>query len=227
MLEAAKMRVRTTTGWHGRRTVTEQRVLGGRLARLRHQSANGTQIAEVESELRALRERKKITRYKVEDLLDQAQYRWHTAMFTATEYLRTKRVLLPSRANRGLCDWLSFPEVGIRCTGGTIKSARRHFYIERRNGRSFRVYQYQIPRNIKGLTKPELENSAQLNDQVLLYRSFNCHRCGRQMVGKVTGLHLAQEEHIPIESIGLSLDPAEFYRTDNDETLASLTEDSL
>ena len=47
MLEAAKMRVRTTTGWHGRLTVTEQRVLGGRLARLRHQSADGTPIAEV------------------------------------------------------------------------------------------------------------------------------------------------------------------------------------
>ena len=92
MLEAAKLQVRTTKGWHGWRTVTEQRVLGGRLARLRHQSADGTQIAEVESELRALRERKTITKYKVEELLDHAQYRWHTAMFTATEYLRTKKI---------------------------------------------------------------------------------------------------------------------------------------
>ena len=49
-------------------------------------------------------------------------------------------------AIRGMCEWLSFSEIGICCSRDTIKAARRHFRIDRRNGRQYRTYQFQLPR---------------------------------------------------------------------------------
>lgn len=222
-VEAAKLEVRTTRGWHHKRNVGELRILGGRLARLKKQAAAESEVAQVESEIRIQRSRRPSARAKVEELLEMSQYRWHTVMFIATEFLRSpgRYASLPPNAIQGLCHWLSFPEVGIRCTVATIKTARRHFYIERRKGRSYRVYEYRLPRNIHRPAVPGIENAASLNEQVRLNNFFKCRRCGRHTGPTEMGLHLKHEENIPVELIGLSLDPQEFYRTDTDETLAS------
>lgn len=226
MIEAAKLEVRTTGGWHHKRNVGELQTLGGRLAQLKKQAAAGSEIAQVEAEIQFKRWRRPSAKVKVKELLELSQYHWHTVMFTATEYLRSpgRYALLPSAVIHGLCDWLSFPEVGIRCTVDTIKTARRHFYIERRKEISYRVYQNRLPRNINLLAVPEIENAARVNEQDQLNSFFKCHRCGRHKSRIEIGPHLKHEENIPVELIGLSLDPVEFYQIDTDETLASCTD---
>lgn len=138
-IEAAKLEVRTSRGWHHKRNVGDLQTLGGRLARLKKQVSAESEIAQVESEICAQRSRRPRARAKVEELLDLAQYRWHTVMFTVTEYLRSpgRYALLPSNAIQGLCRWLSFPEIGIRCSLETIRTVRRHFYIKQRNRRTY------------------------------------------------------------------------------------------
>lgn len=207
----------------------ELRILGGRLARLKKQAAAGSEIAQVESEIQIQRSRRPSAKVKAQELLELSQYRWHTVMFVVTEYLRSpgRYARLPSAIIHGLCDWLSFPEIGILCTRHTIKAVGRHFSIARRNGKSYRVYRYQLARNTKGPTVQEVENIGQLKEQVLLNIFLRCHRCERHFEWKEIGRHLKQDEHIPVGLIGLSLDPAEFYRTDTDETLASWTGVSL
>lgn len=222
-IEAAKLEVRTSSGWHHKRNVGELQILGGRLAQLKKQASAESEIARVESEIRGHRSRRPNARVQVEETLELAQYHWHSVMFTVTEHLRSpgRYAFLPSDVIHGLCHWLSFPEIGIHCSVEAIRTARKHFSIDRRNGKSYLVYQYQVPRNIKRTTVLELENVGRLNEQILLTGSFKCRLCGQYMERKEIGQHLIQDEHIPFELIGLSLDPAEFYQTDTDETLAS------
>ena len=225
LTEAAKLEVRTTMGWHRRRTVSEQRVLGGNLARL--QPSKEIERAEIELKLRITRARRPRAKRLVESHLAEAQYHWHTAMFTITEYLKTfRKVSLPTRAKRGLCDWLSFPELGVRCNLDTIKVAKRHVFIDRRNGRSYRVYQSQLPRNVK---KPEVEDSKDIGrskPEVFASRMITCHLCGSRTEGKEIGSHLVEVERIPAEHVAIDWTEGELYRTDTEEQLATWNLDS-
>ncbi len=222
-IEAAKLQMRTTTGWHAKRNVAELRVLGGRLARLRNRPGREPHIAQLESEIRARRWRPVVARRQFEDLLQYAQYRWRTAMFEVTEYLKApgRSTPLPSCVIRGLCDWLSFPEIGIRCTPEAIRAIRRHFYIERSNDKSYRVYRYQPLRNENRESATGLEKEASWEQRVLLNSSFRCHRCGASMAGKELGRHLEQVEQIPVKLVALRDDRDELYQIDTEETLAS------
>ena len=222
-IEAAKLEVRTSRGWHHKRDVGELRTLGGRLARLKKKAAAESEIAQVESEIRVQRSRRPRARAKVEELLEMAQYRWHTVMFLVTEYLRSpgRYTLLPSAVIHGLCDWLSFPEIGIRCSLETIGTVRRHFYIEHRNGRVNRVYQWHPSRKDKAANTLVPENNALFQEGAILNSAFKCYLCGRLMGSKEIGIHLKNVEKIPSELMALSQDPPELYRTDTDETLAS------
>lgn len=219
-IEVAKLEVRTTSGWHHKRNVGELRILGGRLACLKKQAAAEPEIAQVESEIRVQRSRRPRARAKVEELLEMAQYRWHTVMFLVTEYLRTpgRYTVLPSAVIHGLCDWLSFPEIGILCTPDKIKAAGRHFSIDRWNGKSYRVYQYQIPRNEKDLIEDR-----PLGEEDFLKGIFKCKLCGLSMEGATIGLHLTEVEQIPSELVDITRDPFELFRTDTDQTLAART----
>jgi hypothetical protein len=218
-IEAAKLEVRTSRGWHHKRNVGDLQTLGGRLARLKKQASAESEIEQVESEIRDQRSRRPRARAKVEELLDLAQYRWHTVMFTATEYLRSpgRYAFLPPKAIQDLCHWLSFPEIGMLCTHDTIKAVGRHFPIDRRNGKSYRVYQHQILRNEKDL----LEDRPL--EEEFLKGIFKCSLCGLSMEGATIGHHLTEVEHIPSELVGVTQDPFELYRTDTDQTLAART----
>lgn len=225
-IEAAKLEIRTSRGWHHKRNVGELRTLGGRLARFKKQAAAESEIAKVESEIRVQRSSRSRARAKVEELLEMSQYRWHTVMFTATEYLRSpgRYALLPSNVIQGLCQWLSMPELGVFCTPKTIRSARRHFSIDRRNGNSYRVYQWQLPRSSRGQNASGTQEDATWDERVFITSSFKCHCCGRSMTGNEIGPHLVRDEHIPAKLIGVSEERDELYQTDSSKTLASWIE---
>lgn len=166
-------------------------------------------------------------RGRFEHLRQEAQYHWHTAMFEVTEYLKAPRrsAPLPSGVIRGLCDWLSFPEIGVRCTPEAIKAVRPRFYIERRHGKSYRVYRYHLPRNEKGAAAPALEKEAPWEERLVSTGSFRCHRCGRSMNGDEMGHHLEQVEQIQLKLIAARENQDELYRIDTGETLASWIEE--
>src|SRR5713101_672706 len=74
--------------------------------------------------------------------MSSGQYWWHRAMVVAYESLCGARDVqrLSSPLIRQLCQWLSIPEIGLRCTRDTIKAARRRFTQEQRNGSSYLVH---------------------------------------------------------------------------------------
>jgi hypothetical protein len=125
-----------------------------------------------------------------------------------------------------MCEWLSFPEIGVYCTRNTIKSARLYFSIERRNGYSYRVYQCQLPRNTKGISASGVEKDATWEERVFMTSSFKCHRCGQSMNGKTIGQHLEKVEHISVNLIAVSIDRYELYLADTQEPLATWIEKS-
>ena len=120
-----------------------------------------------------------------------------------------------------MCDWLSFREIGIRCSPETIATVKRHFHIEQRNGRANRVYQWQPPRKDEAANTLVSENDALLEESAVLNSSFKCYLCRRLMGSNEIGTHLKDVEKIPSDLMALSQDPRELYRTDTDETLAS------
>lgn len=154
----------------------------------------------MESEIQIERSRRPSAKVKVKELLELSQYRWHTVMFTVTEHLRSpgKYAFLPFDVIHGLCDWLSFPEVGIRCSRETVSTVRKHFSIEHRNGRAYRVYQWQFPRKDKAANTLVPERDALL-ESVILGSSLRCYLCGRLMGSNESGTHLKNVEKISSE----------------------------
>jgi hypothetical protein len=228
-IEAAKLEVRTSRGWHHKRNVGELRILGGKLARLKTQDAAEPEIAQVESEIRIQRSRRSSARAKVEELLELSQYRGDTVIFTATEYLRSpgRYVLLPSDVIQGVCRWLSIPELGVFCTPETIRSARRHFSIDRRNENSYRVYQWQLPRSAKGENASGTQEDPTWDERVFMTSPFICHCCECWMTGKEIGPHLVRDERIPVKLIAVNEERDELYRTDTNKLVASWAEKKL
>jgi hypothetical protein len=151
--EAAKLRKRTTTGWHGKRRDAGLRSAGGKLARLKGHVGDGAEVrAALERDIAGLRFQKKISERLVRYHVERGTYHWHQAIFLVQEAFRVDwRKRLPWDAARGLRQWLSFPEIGITCTSDAVKRARRHFREEHRNGRAYRVYTNILGAQLKSM----------------------------------------------------------------------------
>lgn len=119
-------------GYFGREVMDQQKIiallrsLGGRKARLKSQPGQKAEIPRIESEERKLKVLLKI--YGSNPRLDVEQWYWRHLMVLLYECLplgepanqRRKRFSVAH-----LCQWLSIPEIGLKCTSDVIKAARR------------------------------------------------------------------------------------------------------
>ncbi len=226
-IEAAKLRTRTQSGWHGRRTAGDLRILGGRLARLKGQPRRESEIAELESQIRALQCRREVSRRSYENILNEAQYHWHMAIYMVCEYCQhSKR--LPSNVISYLCKWFSFPELGIWCTRDTIKAVRRHFYIDP-SGRAARpIYSYsELPRQPNGPATAKnddrgIETIAVTDDDKSLDEEISrpCGLlCGAKLLPNEVYPHFDRIHGIPEEEINKLPNRRELRKRGTDEVL--------
>ncbi len=137
-IEAAALRV------EGRRNQPRIRanlqVLGGRLARLKGRGGSEEERNAIAAKIENLRvELRRIPQWPK---LIYPQFWWHWAMAHAYECLpRPRGGRTPPRVDvKHLCEWLSVPEIGLRCTAATIKAARRRFASREWFGRKLPTY---------------------------------------------------------------------------------------
>jgi hypothetical protein len=119
-----------------REIVAQLQALGGKKARLHAQSIrekngylfgsrlyqSGILSWKIEKEIRSLKALLKI--YESNHLLDVEQSYWHYLMVVCYTCLPAYGLTSKRRSYiRPLCNWLSMPEIGLRCTPNTIKAA--------------------------------------------------------------------------------------------------------
>ncbi len=202
-IEAAALRV------EGRRKQPRIRanlqVLGGRLARLKGRGGPEEERNAIAGEIENLRvELRRIPQWP--KLIDP-QLWWHWAMAHAYECLpRPRGGRTPTRVDvKHLCEWLSVPEIGLRCTAATIKAARRRFASREWFGRKLPTYlatpRGSVPRATLADDPGVLQSQQAVPDKVL----FTCLVCDRRWVGDLLdiGTHLETKHGADLTAVDI------------------------
>lgn len=190
-IEAAALRVE---GRPEQRKIRQQlQILGGRLARLKGRPDRKEDQDALASEIEA--ERDKLRRLAKWPKLIDAQLWWHWAMVRGYECLPrrgSRKNKISPRDIRSLCQWLSIPEIGLRCTPAAIKAARRRFAAREWFGRQLPTYLATPRGSVPRATLADDDGALRSQQAVLEKVLFTCHVCDREEVGNLfdIGTHL-------------------------------------
>ena len=177
--------------------------LGGKLARLKPVRGREAERKAIAADMEDLRlELKHLPHWPN---LDRPQLWWHWTMVRAYECLpRTDlRKHVSPRHLKLLCQWLSVPEIGLRCTRATIKAARRRFVSRDWFGTQYPTY-IGTPRQStrSPATEPD-DGKGASSDQAVFSIQFTCHLCQVSKTDTLqgVGLHLQETHHVREDSV--------------------------
>lgn len=180
---AASLQVRTSPrGWHGQYWRRELQRLGGTLARIQDDRAKAREAAETRKKIAAIRRRHlAAVPREIEDSLSTARFFWRSAMFLCYEFFPRRsgaggRRLSP-KAVDAICAWLSFPELGVRCTRDVLRASRRYFRVDPKT----RTRSYSLVWAERAESKPADGEEAD-KESLQPFGLFTCRLCGRSKI---------------------------------------------